>query len=182
MMDKYYTGVGSRNTPKEIQAWESRLATELEQRGYKVRTGGAQGSDKAFEWGVGNVFRKEVYVPWEGFNGYSEGPGVIVAPTLNNYHQAVEIAASIHPAWNRLTRGARALHIRNVYQVLGQDLNTPSQFLLCWAEYQGKTRTAVKGGTNTAVQLARQHHVPVINLFGAPSYDAIYEKVQPYLI
>jgi len=44
---------------------------------------------------------------------------------------------------------AKKLHGRNVKQVLGDDLKTPSDFLLCWTK-EGKD----VGGTRTAIVLA----------------------------
>ncbi len=180
-MIKFYTGIGSRNTPDTVQQIEQLLAAHLEGRGYCLRSGGATGSDSAFERGVTAAEHKEIYIPWSGFNDYTAGPGIIDTTALENRNRAAEIAMTVHPAWDRLTRGARALHTRNVYQVLGFDLNTHSRFVVCWAEYQGNRHNAVKGGTNTAVQLALQHNIPVINLFGAPSYEAVLEKLAPHL-
>jgi len=180
-MSMFYTGVGSRNTPEAIQLIQQQLAMHLEGRGYVLRSGGAKGSDNAFEKGVTVPEYKEIFVPWSGFNGYTGGPGVIDMTGLENRGEAASIAETIHPAWDRLSRGARALHTRNVYQVLGLDLKTPSRFLLCWAEYQGNNRNVVKGGTNTAVQLALRNGVPVLNMYGAPNYDAVIEKLAPYL-
>lgn len=180
-MSMFYTGVGRRNTPKAIQLIQQQLAMDLEGRGYVLRSGGADGSDSAFERGVTVPDYKEIFISWSGFNGRTAGPGVIDATTLENYDQAIAIAKGVHPVWDKLTRGPRAHHTRNVYQVLGRDLATPSRFLLCWAEYQGNNRNVVKGGTNTALQLALRNGVPSLNLFGAPSYDAVIEKLMPYL-
>jgi len=43
-----------------------RCATRLELLGYTLRSGGANGADTAFEEGC---CRKELYLPWPGFNG-----------------------------------------------------------------------------------------------------------------
>ena len=77
-----------------------------------------------------------------------------------------------------LSKGAKALHTRNVYQVLGKDLKSPSTFLLCWAP---PTPDGVKGGTNTAVQLAKKHGAEVINIFGYEYYEFAVKLVEKYL-
>ena len=51
------------------------------------------------------------------------------------------------------------LHTRNVFQVLGPSLDSPSEFLLCWAA-DGEA----SGGTGQALRIAATHSVPVYNL------------------
>lgn len=175
-MSAFFTGVGSRNTPEPMLTWEQEVAKRLESMGYALRSGGAVGSDQAFQSGIVNPENMEIYLPWPGFNDLqAHQPGFYMPKEFNNYYYAVQIAAEVHPAWERLTGGARILHTRNVYQVLGQDLKSPSRLLLCWAPPSRQNH--VKGGTNTAVQLARRHHVPVINLFGASSFNVIWERI-----
>ena len=98
----------------------STIAARLARDGYTLRSGGADGADKAFEngarYGGGQT---EIYIPWSGFNGRSTG---IVRNSLG----AEALAQSVHPAWERLTPGGRKAHTRNVHQVLGLDLRTPS--------------------------------------------------------
>ena len=64
---KYYAGIGSRETPKEIQDWFKIVAKYLEKNGYTLRSGGAKGADQAFERGVSEDDMKEIYLPWRGF-------------------------------------------------------------------------------------------------------------------
>ena len=69
------------------------------------------------------------------------------------------IAEKIHPNWSACTNFAQLLHTRNVLQILGRDLKSPSSMVICWTE-NGRD----KGGTATAIKLARQHEIPVINI------------------
>ena len=69
------------------------------------------------------------------------------------------LASTIHPAWNRLSYGAKKLHARNCHQVLGPALNDPVALLICWT-LNGKE----SGGTATAIKLAKQYKIRVINL------------------
>lgn len=146
-----YTGVGSRETPKEILDLMTATAAKLEQSGYTLRSGGAPGADSAFEKGVASSENKEIWVPWLGFNGNRSSN----IPSAEAY----DIAATVHPAWHLLKETHRLLHSRNVHQVLGQDLNTPSNFLICWTD-----KAQVIGGTATAIRLAKRYNIPVINL------------------
>ena len=150
-MKKYYSGVGSRETPEFVCALMSEVAEYLEQKGYILRSGGAKGADQAFEDGVGYDINKEIWLPWHKFEGN-------LSPLLPS-PKAFEIASKIHPVWPRLSKGAQALHARNCHQVLGKDLKTKSEFLICWTS-TGKPN----GGTATAIKLALNNSIPVLNL------------------
>ena len=152
---KAYTGVGSRSTPQEIGILMYKLAQKLGEKGWVLRSGGAEGADTFFQEGWFSADRElfttaEIYIPWAGFNNLFHGQwdAVYSLTELGNKTKAEEIASEIHPAWDKCSRGAKALHTRNVYQVLGNNLASPSNFLICWAEVdkQGKP----KGGTRTA--------------------------------
>ncbi|HET8687460.1 MAG TPA: hypothetical protein VFM18_12470, partial [Methanosarcina sp.] len=69
-----------------------------------------------------------------------------------------------------------ALHTRNMYQVLGKSLNEPSRFLVCYAE---PTLHGVKGGTNSAVVLAKRYNVKVYNLWLEADLQRIKQYVYP---
>jgi hypothetical protein len=137
---RYYAGVGSRKTPLVVQNIMVQAAGLLEDMGFILRSGGADGADKAFETGVRNG-KKEIF--------YS----------TDSTAQVEEIASKIHPAWHRCNPLARKLHGRNVFQILGKDLKTPVEFVVCWT-----ARGESIGGTRTAIVLAEQHHIPVYNL------------------
>jgi hypothetical protein len=48
---KYYTGVGSRETPQVIIETIKKISYRMGQKGYILRSGGADGADLAFELG-----------------------------------------------------------------------------------------------------------------------------------
>jgi hypothetical protein len=191
---KYYTGVGSRDTPQHIMKFISKAAYWLAGQGYTGRSGSAAGADSAFERGfnhydtvngVSDYVSFEAYLPWKGFSDINEDTAHIVTPELPNYNEAVEIASTIHPAWNRLGRGAKALHTRNVYQVLGLDLKTPSKVLFCYAQPTKNKQgivTGVKGGTNTAVQLAMKHNIPIYNFYLQEDIDKVKSLMENYKV
>lgn len=172
----YFTLVGSRDTPRESYEILEDMARYLAIfKGWTGRSGGADGADSALETALLKVPDKmEVYLPWTNFNGRVANSRLhlIDTPTFVNYREAMLIAEETHPAWDRCSRGAKALHTRNVYQVLGRDLNTPSNLLICWAI---PTKDGVKGGTNTAVQLAKKHGCQIINIYGKDYTAAINE-------
>ena len=151
MGDVFYTGIGSRETPSPIMAVMTELAEALQERGWILRSGGADGADLAFEKGAGT--RKNIFIPWKGFNDS-------LSPYYNIPDKAFEVAAKIHPAWDKLGQGAKRLHARNIMQVTGMNLKVKSKFIVCWTK-GGK----YKGGTATAMKLADMLKIKVFNLF-----------------
>ena len=190
---KYYTGVGSRETPEHILKFIEQVAYWLAGRGYTGRSGSAVGADTAFEQGfnhyeIGNGVSDhvsfEAYFPWKGFSGIREDSIHIATPELPDYNEAFNIASTIHPARNRLGRGAKALHTRNVYQVLGLDLKTPSKVLFCYAQPTKNKQglAGVKGGTNTAVQLAMKYNIPIYNFYLQEDIDKVKSLMENYKV
>ena len=162
-MTKYYTGVGSRSAPSEIMSLMTSVASKLEQLDYSLRSGAADGADTAFESGVSNPMNKQIFIAWNGFsNRYDSEEGVFNVKG-QAVVQAEEIASSIHPAWEKLSRGAKGLHTRNIFQCLGPTLNVPSKFLICYAEVD--KHGTPKGGTCTAWECAKRNNIPCLNLF-----------------
>lgn len=165
----YYTGVGSRETPQDILNFIIDIGYKMAQLGYTGRSGSAGGADSAFEQGFedcqnfkatkNTLAAFEAYLPWKGFSDIKEDDLHIVTPNLSNYNEAIAIASTIHPVWTKLKRGAQALHTRNVYQVLGLDLKTPSKVLFCYAQPTKNRKgeiTGVKGGTNLSTMWMKQ--------------------------
>ena len=146
----HYTGIGSRETPPDMIALIKKIAAYLRSRGYVLRSGGAPGADSAFESEAGDA--KQIFIPWGRFNG---SKSYLYPPD----EKAFEIAAGIHPAWDRCSDAAKKLHARNVHQILGANLNDPSEFVVCWTE-----NGECKGGTATAMRLAVKCGIPVYNL------------------
>ena len=150
-MTNYYTGIGSRNTPPEILSLMSKIAIFLSKKNYILRSGGANGADTSFSKFIDDN-KKQIFLPWKGFN--------------NNYNHkypitedAQKMAKEFHPAWENCSEGARKLHSRNCYQVLGYDLKTPSKFVICWTP-NGK----LKGGTSTSLRIAKKNNIKIYNL------------------
>jgi hypothetical protein len=128
-----------------------------------MRSGRAEGADSAFEDGARPAC--EIFLPWPGFNSRpGQTPGILPGADLDE--RAASFAEQLHPGWRYLKPGPRKLHTRNVFQVLGRDLESPSSFLLCWtadgAESEDEASKST-GGTRTAIVLASRQSIPVIN-------------------
>jgi len=101
-------------------------------------------------------------LPWRGFEGSA-------STLIVKDKRAFEIAEKYHPYWHNLSDGAKKLQARNSHQVLGADLNTPSDFIICWTK-NGKG----SGGTGQALRIAKAYDIPV---FDAGKYDDFMECV-----
>ena len=150
----FYAGIGSRKTPADVLVVMTDLARKLSEQGWTLRSGAAAGADSAFEAGSS---RSEIFLPWPGFNG---SKSALCHPST----AALAMAAQFHPAWDRCSRGARLLHARNCHQILGQDLATPVQLVICWSDGSG--------GTEQALRIARHYHIQVRNLFDPTVFAA----------
>jgi len=160
---KYYTGVGSRNTPNDILRLMTKIAKYLHDLGYTLRSGGAEGADKAFENSAGKD--KEIFLPWKGFN--KSDSELYKIP-----FDALMMAKDVHPCWGNCSEAVRRLHARNVLQVYGHDLNSCSDFLICWTK-NAKT----VGGTAIAIKLAELNNIPIFNLASENDKKCVLTKL-----
>lgn len=161
-MNKIFAGIGSRETPPEILEKMKAIAKFLSERGYTLRSGGADGADNAFEQGA---TKKEIYLPWNNYNG-RKVDNISFFSELSNKH--FTLAESIHPAWEKCSAGAKKLHARNTQQILGKDLNSPCDFVVCWTKGGEKV-----GGTSTAIRLSELHNIPVFNIGSADGLEEL---------
>lgn len=158
-----YCGIGSRETPAPILDLMATIGYQAAQQGFLLRSGGAPGADTAFEKGADLADGlKEIYLPWNGFQGRradEKSTHVIMSQA------ALDLAAQHHPKWSACSDGARKLHARNCFQVLGPQLDRPSDFIICWT--QGGLGG---GGTGQALRLAKALNIPIYDL-GDPAIE-----------
>jgi hypothetical protein len=155
-----YAGIGSRRTPSPALTAMRATSERLSAIGYTMRSGHATGADSAFE--VASQ-KSEIYLPWSTFENNRPVIGTYVQdhPTA----AAMQLASRLHPAWKRLDRGPRALHARNMHQILGQDLQSPVDFVVCYTPDGSLTGHGPDtGGTATALRLAYRNNIPVLNI------------------
>lgn len=145
---KYYAGIGSRETPKNAAELMTKVATFLSSIGYTLRSGGADGADSAFELGSTD---SEIYLPWNNFNGKS---GIVCS-----HPKAIDLAKQFHPRYSSLSDGAKKLMHRNSHQMFGEDMNTPSDFVICWTPAGSGS-----GGTGQALRIARYYNIPIFDI------------------
>lgn len=190
----YWTGVGSRETPEDILVLMQAIAKKLTDLGWVLRSGGAQGADSAFYAGCQqsdkfDINKPFIYLAWNGASGKFHDPslGIYDASKFDTWEEAEAIALETRGSWliskdTEMGRGGKALHTRNIFQVLGEDIDTPSRFLICWALPVGKLgdRSKVKGGTATATKLAAKHNVEIINLYYPEDFNRCLDFLDKY--
>jgi len=167
---KHFTGIGSRQTPASVLALMTEIASQLASSHWTLRSGHADGADKAFEAGALSAGGSmEIYLPWAGFNKAPRDEQHIVPPMTD---ELLEIAARFHPNWNACKQGAQKMHARNVCQIAGLDLCTASQMVICWTpEGSGS------GGTGQALRIAKHLNIPIFDLGSEASLQALIEFV-----
>lgn len=163
------TVIGSRETPKDKLEQLTSLSKQFSDSNWVLRSGGAPGADTAGELGFRNHL-KEIYLPWKGFNGNNSD---LVAPKFLNWHKAVELTLYLHPSPGILKSRPSILALmgRNIYQILGRQLNSPTDIVLCWT-----LNGLEMGGTAQALRVCTWYkeetgqQIPIVNL-GNTSFD-----------
>ena len=145
-----YAGIGARKTPDNFQTQMTDIASKLEFEGYILRSGGAEGADKAFEKGT---TRSEIFYKEDAID------------------QTRAIAKEIHPAPDKLHGYGLDLQARNTNQLFGKNLDTPVDFILAWTPGGAQV-----GGTAQAMRMAALKGIPIINM-AKPGWRAELQKV-----
>jgi hypothetical protein len=147
-----YAGIGSRETPEDVLIAFERIGEFLAKKGHTLRSGGAKGADSAFERGCDKAQgKKEIFLPWANFENNK-------SQLIINGEEIYKIAEKYHPKWGSVSQGARKLLARNGYQILGWDLKTPSDFIICWTPHG-----LMGGGTGQALRLAKDYNIPIFD-------------------
>ncbi len=163
-----YAGIGARATPAAMLADMTVMAGWLARTGWHLSSGGADGADSAFAGGA-PAEQRTIWLPWRGYNGH-RGPDCRVLSTAA-MAACMEIAAPLHPAWQRCAPAVRKLHARNAAVLLGETLDRPVDAVVCWTA-GGRDQ----GGTGMGIRIAEANHIPVLNL-GSMSPRAVCERL-----
>jgi hypothetical protein len=177
LKNKFYAGIGSRDTPEHIQNLMREIATLLERRKYTLRSGGALGADLAFEGGViknKEIFYKESYRINDGYYvEYDDYDLEFATKILKQYHP------SYKPGGSKIkNKAAIALLTRNTFQIFGVGTVTEnSEFVICYTQDGAETVTTYDtGGTGQAIRIAYDYGIPVYNLknyIGVPADEMV---------
>lgn len=163
-MTRFYCGIGSRKAPENILKFITSVSSILENCDYILRSGSALGCDKAFENGVKDKRNKEIFVhsdakPWS-------------FETVKKY--IPNDRPQTFDSWQPYVKGLLA---RNMMQVLGEDGNSPVDFVVCWTRV-GDYKTSEVGGTGYALRCAIDRGIPTYNLNYPEQLAAFKELVK----
>lgn len=121
----------------------------------------------------------EVYVAEQKNIDRSPLPNKHLAKVRNKdlIETSEEIARSVmgDSHWNNCNEWSRGMHSRNCHQILGWDLQSPVDAVICWTP-NGK----VVGGTATALKLAMRAGIPIFNL-GRPDKEKVIQDIVDFL-
>ena len=165
-MTKIVTGIGTRTPPTDDENLNETMRVfcyYAVKMGWLLRSGGATGMDSWFErlWN-GN---KEIYIHKPRTGGRIDGENGAIHVDGMRMFKARDIALGIHPNPKALKRkpDALGLHTRNIFQVLGANLDEPSDIIVYYAKFDD-TGKEIAGGTRTAVVLGKQKQINHFNL------------------
>jgi hypothetical protein len=153
------------------------ISQHMMDRGWDLSSGGAYGTDECFMtpyrahpqrcqyWSPGG--RRENY--WQPMRPlYAE---------LDAFDMAEDLIGAAH--WNNLEDFGQRAHARNIHIVMGHDLDTPVDLVICWTP-----NGEAVGGTRTAIVLAEARGIPVFNVGDIHATTArlenIIEQVESY--
>ena len=166
---KYYAGIGSRQVKTDpiMTRLMKQIASALEEQGWTLRSGAADGADSAFASGVKK--RAEIWIPWKNF-GEPHNPNHTYRVISNNDKNAFESVNQFHPSGPNLSQAARKLMARNYRQIVSTTIEdgNDSKFVICWTP-----NGELKGGTAQAIKIAESLNIPVFNLAIKKDYDRI---------
>ena len=132
---------------------------------------------KAVDLGLAKESQFEVYVADQYNIRRSTLPRRHLATVRNKelISETERIASEVHPAWDRCNEWARGMHSRNCHQILGYDLQSPVDAVICWTP-NGK----IQGGTATALKLSMKAGIPVFNL-GVSDKKSVLNDIKNFL-
>lgn len=165
---KYYAGIGSRETPKEICNKMTEIASLLEKQDFVLRSGGAKGADHAFEIGISDPLMMDIYLPYINFNNKSGSKYIFISNSDHSNYKAAYESLKYHPRGFNMSHGTKVMMIRNYFQACGLVNQSNSKFVICWTPkaangYTIKT-TYDDGGSGQCIRIAAANDIPVYNL------------------
>jgi effector-binding domain-containing protein len=152
-----YVGTGNKDIPPNIAEIFKRLAKELHELGYILRTGCLDGTEQVLE---SCDVAKEVHIPWKGFND-RDTKFSYVAP------EAKILAARYQPGYDGLKPVIQAFLAKNVRLVMGQNVKSPALFALIWSEDAAETvqeKSVKTGSVGHVIVIASLLKIPIFNL------------------
>lgn len=160
------TFVGNRDTPVKEIKYIAAFAKQFVNSGAILRSGNAHGFDQVLSDIPSDS--REIYLPYVRFGRTLEDRTNVYIPRreFDNYPQAEALVRKLHPNKNLLPVQMQSL-AKEVYLVLGKDLQSPSDIVFCWTKdgaYQLHQLTEETGRAAMAIRVAIHYNIPVVNI------------------
>jgi len=175
-----FAGIGSRKAvkTKSVEPLMRQCVDHLNAFDAICRSGGAEGPD---EWCETTSTNAERFLPFAQFR-IKEIKHTPYIRTINTWQlpktiqqKAMQMAVEVAPHIQYQSYGVQIMHGRNPFQIFGEYLSDPVDFVLCWTKF-GK----VEGGTATAINIALKHSIPVFNLGAVGGLEAFKLYMKKY--
>jgi hypothetical protein len=137
-----------------------------------MRSGAADGADRAFEKGVKKSRNKEIYRP--SYDANKALPAGYLVIGGKKEAEARAIAAAVTTDFGKLDQFGQDLHTRNAFQVLGRDPTRPSEFVLAITKAGNDARVR---GTRATMAIAAANGIPVYDLAQREQRTAFLERL-----
>lgn len=133
------------------------ISSFLSTKNYTLMSGGAVGADSAFEIGTDN---KIIFLHDKCIINLQNALPSQYYYLQSKWDSAYNLAKKYyHSDLTLRSDYVKRLMTRNVFQILGADLNSISDFVICWTK-DGKA----SGGTGQALRIAEAYNVPIYNM------------------
>ena len=166
--------IGSRDITPEEETLMEDIGAYLARNGHTVKTGNAKGADQAYARGANRVSPAAVVLclPWANYEEQAVKLGNIIHHESQATAEERAYAELAHPAWLRLTQGARKLMVRNAMIIFGSTLVI------------ARTNPAKKGGGGTGhgVRIAEMLGIKVRDLSDYQQRREIEQKLRGGLV
>jgi hypothetical protein len=154
-----YAGIGSRALTQDEWNFCYNTGVYLANLGWMLKTGAADGADKAFAEGALHAGGKvTLCLPWWSYNKEwvqaAKNKGALTHTLKNSDTDAFQSVEKHHPCPSILTRGPRALHARNFLII------QETKMVLAWPKPKGQNL----GGTGQGIRIAEDMGIEVIRL------------------
>lgn len=152
-----YTVILDKAVPENILAKVEEIVKVLSGHGFTLRYGGTEEFESRFEK---VAERKELILPWRDFNEKQS------KFTFNN-DRSLAVAKMFHPTFDTMKKGVQAFLARNARLILGHEMKSPTNFLICWTDdgcESLREKTSATGFVGHPIAIASAAHVPIYNL------------------
>ena len=155
-MEKFYTGIGVAQVSGKMKDSISSIAKYFSDKGYTLRTDLDKGMNEAFR---SSSESKELYA----IEGETVENAITAIPTDYILSDMKENCLSL----TAINKESKKKIVRGYYELLGKDLKTPSEFLVCY--------DPCTGVVNHIHRLANRLGIKVYNLY---EKDVLKELLQ----